>query len=56
MLEQIKGTPLGRSISTLLKLKLKSKSNPKYDRLFTAIDELKKFLFDRRDYNDYNKE
>jgi len=50
VLEQIKGTPLGRSVSALIRIKMKS-GEADYTRLFAAFDQLRQFLNDQTESN-----
>lgn len=50
VLEQIKGTPLGRSVSTLIRIKMKA-GEADYTRLFAAFDQLRQFLKDQTEEN-----
>ena len=50
VLEQIKGTPLGRSVSALIRIKMKA-GEADYTRLFAAFDQLRQFLHDQKEGN-----
>jgi hypothetical protein len=50
VLEQIKGTPLGRSVSALIRIKMKS-GEADFTRLFAAFDQLRQFLNDQTESN-----
>merc|ERR1712039_842330 len=47
LLEQIKGTPLGRSVSAMIRIKMKL-GDADYSRMFAAFDQLRQFLLDQR--------
>ena len=44
MLKKIEGTPLGKSVATLLKIKMAAGAGGKYDNLYKAFDALTTFL------------
>ena len=48
-MEELTGTPLGRSLKTLISLKLRT--GGKYDRLFKAFGAVRKFLNDKRKFS-----
>lgn len=47
LLEQIRGTPLGRSVSAMIRIKMKL-GDADYGRMFEAFDQLRQFLLDQR--------
>jgi hypothetical protein len=53
LLERVKGTPLGRSIAALIKMKLAlgaMGAKGKYDKLFDAFQAVEEFLNDQKEF------